>query len=278
MKYLKTKHQKKSAVMTTAVMLVLLFVLYAFGMKYQDPPEEYGVAINFGTLDVGNGPPVIQESVKSTPVEEEVVEEKIEEVNEQSVEELKEELITQDNIAAPVVNKEEKKEVVKPKPTPKEVVKKTVVKEVPKPSKETQNALANLLNGSKSDGEQAKGEGDDEKSGLKGKVDGDPTSSKYYGNGGTGGDGNYNLAGRKPLTRPVVKPTCNEEGTVYVSIEVDNTGKVIKATPGVKGTTNSAPCLLAPAKQAALQTKWNADGDAPIKQVGVIVYKFSLSE
>ncbi|WP_139956375.1 energy transducer TonB [Flavicella sediminum] len=278
MKYLETKHQKKSAVMTTVLMLALLFLIYAFGMKYQDPPEEYGVAINFGTSDVGNGPPVIEESVKSAPKVQEVQEQVVEEVAEEAPEVLKEELITQENVDAPVVAKEKKKEIQKPKPRAKEIEKKPIVKEVPKPSKETQNALANLLNGSKSDGATSKGEGDDQQSGLKGKVDGDPTSSKYYGNGGTGGDGNYNLAGRKPLTRPVVKPNCNEEGTVVVSIEVDKTGKVIKATPGVKGTTNTAPCLLSPAKQAALQTKWNADGDAPNKQVGVIVYKFSLSE
>ena len=63
-----------------------------------------------------------------------------------------------------------------------------------------------------------------------------------------------------------------------VSIEVDKNGKVIKAVPGIKGSTNTAPCLLGPAKQAALQTKWNADGEAPSKQKGTIIYKFSLSK
>lgn len=63
-----------------------------------------------------------------------------------------------------------------------------------------------------------------------------------------------------------------------VSIEVDKSGNVIKAEAGVKGTTNSAPCLFKAAKEAALKTKWNADGEAPTKQKGLIKYNFSLSE
>jgi outer membrane biosynthesis protein TonB len=279
MNYLKTPHQKKSAVLTITLMGLLLFVLFAFGMNYQDPPEEYGVAINFGTSDFGSGPPKIQETIKSAPKQEEVIEEVVEKVEEQKIEDIKEEVITQNDTDAPVIPKEKpKKKVVKPVAEPKKVEEKPVVKEAPKPSKETTDALANLLNGSKSSGETSSGEGDDAKSGLKGKKDGDPTSSKYYGNGGSGGNGNYNLSGRKPLTRPVIKQNCNEDGIVVVSIEVDKTGRVIKAVAGVKGTTNSAPCLLEPAKKAAMLTKWNADGDAPTKQVGKIIYKFSLSE
>lgn len=278
MSYLKTKHQKKSAVLTFVFMGALLLVLFVFGMKYQDPPEEYGVAINFGTSDFGSGPPKVQETIKSAPTKEVVKEEVVEKAEETKVEEVQEKVISQTDIDAPTIPKE-KKEIKRESVKKVEKIKeKPVVKEAPKPSKETTDALANLLNGNKSSGDPAKSEGDDAKSGLKGKVDGDPNSSKYYGNGGNGGNGNYNLSGRKPLTRPVIKQNCNEEGTVVVSIEVDKTGKVIKAIAGIKGTTNSSPCLLAPAKKAAMLTKWNADGDAPTKQVGKIIYKFSLSE
>jgi len=278
MKYLETKHQKKSAIITVCLMGLLLLVMFFFGMQYLDPPEEYGIAINFGTSEVGNGRPKVQETIKSSPEPAQPKQEVVKELV-TPVKEVKEDVLTQKEVEAPVVQKEiPKKKTVVAKTTPKEVVKKVVKKEAPKPSKETQNALSNLLNGKKSDGDPSKGEGDDAVSGLKGKIDGDPTSSKYYGNGGSGGDGNYNLSGRNPLSRPIIKPNCNEEGTVYVSIEVDKSGKVIKAVPGVKGTTNTAPCLLKPAKEAALKTKWNADGEAPVKQVGIIIYKFSLSE
>ena len=92
------------------------------------------------------------------------------------------------------------------------------------------------------------------------------------------GDGNYLLGGRKALNKKKFVQDCNEAGTVVVSIEVDRNGKVINATPGVRGTTNNSKCLLEPAKRAALATKFNKDTKAPSKQIGKIIYRFSLSE
>ncbi len=109
------------------------------------------------------------------------------------------------------------------------------------------------------------------------KVTADPNASGYYGNG-SGSGGNYRLGNRKALTKPIPNYDCNEEGMVFVSISVDNSGNVIWAIPGVKGTTNSAACLLQRAKEAALKTKFNSDTDAPAKQVGTIIYNFSLSK
>ena len=137
--------------------------------------------------------------------------------------------------------------------------------------------MNNLLKGNSKDGEN-KGEGDDDNTGLKGDNKGDPKSTKYYGNNGSGGDKDYNLAGRNALSKPIEKPECNEEGIVVVSIEVDTNGKVVKATPGVKGSTNTAKCLLDPAKAAAMKTTWDADPNAPSKQRGTIIYKFTLSK
>ena len=89
--------------------------------------------------------------------------------------------------------------------------------------------------------------------------------------------GNYNLAGRNVIYKPKVQPNCEEEGFVVVSIEVDNNGRVVKAVAGTKGTTNSAECLLKPAKVSALNTTWNPDPNAPSVQKGNIIYKFSLT-
>ena len=55
------------------------------------------------------------------------------------------------------------------------------------------------------------------------------------------------------MLKPKEQPDCEEEGIVVVSITVDKTGKVIRAVAGVKGTTNTAACLLKPAKEAALK-------------------------
>ena len=94
------------------------------------------------------------------------------------------------------------------------------------------------------DGKADGGEGDDNQAGDKGKSTGDPNASGYYGNSGTGSGGNYRLGNRKAVIMPKPDYDCNEEGGVFVEISVDNSGSVVKATPGVKGTTNSAACLL----------------------------------
>ncbi len=273
MSVLDTKHKRKSAIITAIILILLLFGIFNYGMKYLDPPVEYGLAINFGNSEVGSGEPVEKTKAQSTPKqEEEVVEEQVEETPKETI---KEDVLTDDSAKdLPVVEKtKEKKEVVKE--TPKEI--KPKKKPKPKPSKETTDALNSLLNGTSKDG-ATKGEGDDTESGVKGNEKGDPNSNKYYGNSGSGSGGNYNLAGRKALSKPIEKPDCQEEGTVVVSIEVDQNGRVIKAIPGVKGSTNTAPCLLKPAKEAAMRTKWNADGKAPSKQRGTIIYRFSLSQ
>ncbi|MEE9409148.1 MAG: energy transducer TonB [Polaribacter sp.] len=274
MPVLDTKHKRKSAVITALILLLLIFGIFNYGMQYLDPPEEYGLTINFGDSNVGSGKPVVT-SKKAASKEVVKKEEVVEEVKETPKEIIKEEIITNDTSKdVPVVEKvkEEKKEPIK------EVVKEEVKPKVkPKPSKENQDALNKLLNGNSSDG-KPKGEGDDEVEGVKGEKDGDPTSNKYYGNTGNGSGGNYNLAGRKALSKPKEQPDCQEEGIVVVRITVDKNGRVIRATPGVKGTTNSAPCLFKPAKEAALKTKWNSDKDAPKVQTGTIIYKFTLSK
>ena len=193
-----------------------------------------------------------------------------------SDETIKEEVVTQSEKEAPVIEKPEEVEVKEVKKTEKPKKEKPIPKPK-KPSKNTLQAFDNLLKGDTSDGNKAS-EGNDAISGLKGDNNGDPSSTKYYGNSGSSGESNYNLAGRNALSKPIEQPNCEEEGTVVVSIEVDKYGTVLKAVSGVKGTTNSANCLLKPAREAALRTTWNADPNAPTKQKGTIIYKFSLTK
>ncbi len=270
MAILDTTHKRKSTAITSAILIAFLWIIFSFGMQYQDPPTEYGLAINFGITDKGSEKPE-NTPVKKAPVQE-IEEEKLEEdVKEIPKEIMDEEVLSQIEKDAPIIEKQKevlKKEVPKKEnPVPKPILK--------KPSKNTLKAFDNLLKGTTSDGKPT-GEGDDYKEGLKGDKNGDPTSTKYYGNTGKLGDSNYNLAGRNALSKPIEQPDCQEEGTVVVSIEVDKNGKVIRAVSGVKGTNNSANCLLKPAREAALRTTWNADPNAPSKQKGTIIYKFSL--
>ena len=274
MAILDTKHKRKSAAITTLLVSLLVFVVFNFGMNYIDPHEEYGLAVNLVDLNVGFGEPVIDSEQNPIPNEEKETIDKVEEEVKESSKEVIQEKIISDETSKEVMVVEKKE--IKTAPV-KEVVKKEVQKEEPKkPSKEAQDALNSLLNANSTNGKQ-KGEGDDTKDGVKGNEKGDPNSSKYYGNTVVDG-GNYNLSGRKALEKPIEQPDCQEEGTVVVRIEVDKNGKVINATPGVKGSTNTAECLLKPAKEAALRTVWNADSNAPAKQIGTIIYKFTLSK
>ena len=259
MAILDTIHKKKASLVTLVILIVFVWGVFSFGMQYQDPPVEYGIVINFGTSDEGTKKS--KNILSNLPVQDNQ-EERLEETVEDTPEEIKnEEVLSQTDKDAPTIQKT--KDV--PKPTPK------------KPSENTLKAFDNLLKGDTSDGKPT-GDGDAAQEGVKGDKNGDPASSKYYGNTGKSGDPNYNLAGREALVKPKEQPNCEEEGIVVVSIEVDKKGKVIRAVSGVKGTTNSANCLLKPAREAALKTTWNADPNSPSKQKGTIIYKFSLTK
>ncbi|GEQ85569.1 hypothetical protein ULMS_10770 [Patiriisocius marinistellae] len=277
MSLLDTQHKKKSMTITVILYSLLILLLFFFGMTYLDPPPEEGIAVNFGTTDTGSGNIQPTEAIKSAP--------KVTTpppVSEPEPE-VKEEVVTQDTEDAPVIKKEKKKEIKKEIPVKeqpkKETPKPPVPDPEPTPDKSTTDALSSILNGPKSDGTAKGGEGNDNKPGDKGNPNGDPNAKSYYGTGkGLDGDGNYQLGGRKALNKEKFVQDCNEAGTVVVSIEVDRNGKVISATAGVRGTTNNSSCLLEPAKRAALATKFNSDDKAPAKQIGKIVYRFSLSE
>ena len=275
MPVLDTQHKRKSATITAVILILFILGIFNFGMQYLDPPEEYGVAINFGDMNVGSGVSVLK-SQKTTPKEEVKIPAVTSPLKEVTKETLVEKIITEETTKeVPIVGK-----VAEEKPTlVEDVVKKETPKVVtkPKPSKESLDALNKLLNGNSSDG-KSKGEGDAAVDGVKGDKRGEPISSKYYGNTGSAAGGNYNLAGRKVRSTPKKQPDCQEEGVVVVLITVAKNGKVMSAIPGVKGSTNTAPCLLKPAKEAALSTIWNSDGAAPEIQTGTIIYKFSLSK
>ncbi len=315
MAFLDTSHKRKSAVMTSIIAVLMLMLMFVFGLTYLDPPEEFGIAVNFGTTDFGSGDQQPTEALRPAaqsepetenteqPVEElaEAAEEVVAEAT-AAEEEVSEEVITQANEEAIAIKKKEeakKREVAEAKAEAErkaeavrkaeaerkaEIERKRVAeaKRVAeeKAAQEAKRKSADAIMGGFSDGngKAEGGEGNDNQAGDKGKVTGDPNASGYYGIGGDGSGGNYRLGNRKALNKP--KPTydCNEEGRVVVSISVDQTGKVFAAQAGVKGTTNSAQCLLNRAKEAALKTKFNADSKAPEKQIGAIIYNFSLSE
>lgn len=267
MKFLETPEEKKSFTITS-VLFVILFLLFAFlGLTYMDPPPENGIAVNFGTSDVGQGEIQPTEAIQSAPQTQQAQPETTQE----------EEILTDDN-ESPVVIQPKK---VTPKPkTPTEV--KPKVEPTPKPSQQTNSALSSILNGPKSDGTSQGGHGNDGVAGDKGDPNGSIYANSFYGNGSGNGSGSgsgtgWGLAGRKLSGNTKKQQDCNESGTVVVKIWVNRSGNVIKAERS-QGTTNTNPCLVNPALETAKTFKWQADSNAPETQIGFVVVNFKLGE
>ena len=278
-----------------------------------DPPIENGISVNFGTMDFGSGKVQPKEKVRSEPLDtppveptkqEKAVEEVVEEVEETPKEEAAKEapsekvLTKESEEAIKIKQAEDAKrradEAAKEAKRKADNEAKRAKAEAARIAKEKRDAeeraqreqeakkkkLDELMGGlNKSDGSATGSEGDDDKAGDKGQPDGDPYATSYYGSPGSGsGTGGYGLNGRSLVSKGKVQQECNEEGRVVVKIIVDRNGKVVSATPGVKGTTNNAACLLEPAKKTAFMHKWNLDSKAPSQQTGFVVVNFKLGE
>ncbi|MGQ2982740.1 energy transducer TonB [Flavobacterium sp.] len=296
-----TKEEKQSALITGIIFLSLFLplVFFTYTVTYPDPLTVMldggggggGVTLNFGNSDDGVGANFRSElleaasKVKAQPVTSAPAEEVVGSDSD-------------DSEAVANTKPVEKKD-------PRMQNAKIETKEPVKPKQPTNSALDALLNSNNT------GDGNTGRSGNQGSRNGDVSSGAYTGDGGSGGGrgggqgsgdgtgtgpgsgsgsgggsgagrgtgvGDYDLGGRKPLSKPKPRYTCNEEGIVAVEIFVDGNGKVISATPGIRGTTNSAKCLLDQAKTAAMQTTWEASPTGAARQRGTIKYNFKLTD
>ncbi|WP_299782732.1 energy transducer TonB [uncultured Formosa sp.] len=294
MKYLQTKHERNSAKITLLISVIVLLLMFVVGPPYMDPPEEYGVAVNFGTTDFGSGNVQPNEPIKSEPVNvnkvpEEVTEPEPVKPAPAEASQVKENVITEDNSEAVAIKKQKAAEAkakqdaenkakavadAKAKAEAERVAKEQREKE------EKKKKLDALIGGvSKSEGTAKGSEGDDDKVGDKGQLDGNPYAASYFGGSGSGSGGvGYGLNGRGKASFQTIKQNCNESGLVVVRIEVNKQGQVIKAEPGVKGTENNNPCLLEPARKIAMSHKWRPDANAPVRQIGFVTINFSLGQ
>lgn len=290
--------KKKSLVITIMIYLLLLLIL--FFVRFWPPSNLQdlasgggggGVTVNFGDSEFGSGDNFESDILKVNSQTKQVA---------QPTDVAEEQVIAQENTT------DENDVFIAKKPITKKVKENSVPKETkvvvkPKVNKNTNDALANILNGSNKGGD-----GNSTTQGNQGSANGS-LSNDGYGTGGSGGgtgigngSGNgsgtgagtgsgsgggsgsgsgrgYSLGNRKALSKPSPKYICNESGKVVVEVSVDRNGNTVSVITGIKGTTNTAKCLLDQAKIAAMNTKWQPSSDAPEKQVGKIVYSFSLN-
>ena len=89
---------------------------------------------------------------------------------------------------------------------------------------------------------------------------------------------NAHVKGRS-VNGVIARPAYNvqEEGTVVVTVWVDNYGNVKKAQAGAVGTTVNNAELWSAAREAALKTHFNMSTEAPPLQQGKITYQFKLT-
>ncbi|PIB30432.1 cell envelope integrity protein TolA [Maribacter sp. 4G9] len=310
MAFLDTRHKKKSLTLTTLLLSILLLVLFYIGLTYMDPPIENGISVNFGTTDFGSGQVQPKERIRSEPLDtppveptkqevSEAVEEVVEKVQEEVKEAPSEKVLTQEDEesirikqaqetkrkadAAAAEQKRKAQEAEQKAKAEAERIaqqKREAEEQALQEQEAKKKKLDELMGGlNKSDGTASGSEGDDKRAGDKGSPDGDPYATSYYGSPGSGsGTGGYGLNGRSLVNKGKVPQECNESGRVVVKIVVDRSGKVISAEPGVKGTTNTAQCLLEPARKTAFMHKWNVDSNAPSQQIGFVVVNFKLGE
>lgn len=93
--------------------------------------------------------------------------------------------------------------------------------------------------------------------------------------GGPGGTG-WDLKGRSLLKKPDRMTDSEEEGIVVVEIIVDETGKVVKATPGARGSTTTSSKLYAKARGAAKEAKFSPSPEGIKEQRGTYTFVFTL--
>lgn len=287
--FFRTDEEKKSAVITT-ILFVIMILIMSIAIFPPEPKELEGgggggtIALNFGFDDYGMG------DNYTNPYRVAQAQANVSKSNEN-------EILTSDNEDAVAIKETPKKEDKKTEIKNPETKPVTNTPTKPQPDKTVSDAIGNLLGG----------DGNTNRAGNQGSSTGNLNNSGYDGEGGSGtgsggghgsgqgigtgsgygsgsgggsgsGHGNYTLAGRKSVAMPAPQYKCNEEGTVVVEISVDKTGKVIEAKAGVRGTTNTAKCLVDVARQAALQAKFDSSSTAPERQVGTITYNFKLRE
>lgn len=308
----KVEHRKAS-VYTAITLIVVILFLFLFGFRVIIPDTEEGLLVDFGTTLTGSGntepapaistpsaqpaaPTVTPAQSKSQPTsakedlktqnfeEAPVVEsgkrkqETPEEKAAREAEIRKQQLAEaearkrREAIAAEVARQEELERQRKAEEARLEQARIERERQANEIRQRTQNAFG----GGAGTGETTN-QGSAGGTGNQGNPNGAANTGSYSGSGlGDKGNG-YSLSGRS-LVGSLPEPVYNvqEEGIVVVQIEVDKNGRVISATPILRGSTTSDGELWRVAREAALKARFNADPTAAAKQVGTITYHFRL--
>ena len=274
MKFFSTPNEKKSAIITSLIGVLLILIFFIFGLTFFDPPISYAVEVNFGTLSNEKLIKKIYFESTKNPSK------KITPINNLDDSKLKSKTVVQKKSIVSIDDKssdpKSKKRSLDKKTLEQKdsLVNEEVENRKPKISELTKKILKNIISAEEIVELNNKDSLEEDESKI---VFGNPYSSTYYNQRGLiGKKVGFGLNGRNLESNGSVKPECDEEGKVVVRITVNKIGNVINAEAGVKGSTNVHPCLLEPAKQTAFLHKWFSDNNAPDSQIGFVVVNFKL--
>ena len=293
-----TENQKNARAGTYTGMVcgLLLFLFFIVSWSIPTPavpPEELGMEVNLGNSDIGSGDiqPLIPEApsreeqqVNTPPKTQVTAAEPVKEVaTDDNDKEAPEAVVHKPAKPEPKATKLPEKEKAVPvkvlaKPSPKIVD--NPAPPAPKPKfiykggdgggKGGNNA--DTWNGSTTQG-IAGGKGD------QGKINGNPNSDSYTGNGGSGSSGvtiSRGLPGRHIARFPSFEDDFNENAKVAVDIRVDQAGNVLSANYQPKGSTTSDAGMREIAIRKAKSLKFSANAGAADSEIGTIVFNFRL--
>lgn len=262
MELIQEKNSRNGVIGTILFHLLLLLLFIQFGMTYQDPPEENagGMVINFGTTDEGMGD-VQPSSTENTSSSENA-----------TTSETTTPSSAQENALTTTQQTVEMNASQNPTTTTT-----TNQNNTTQQTEQTVDEnLTNALNALNNPNNNSTGDGNSNTVGDQGDPNGDPNSSNYNG-GGAGNGVDFSLAGRSMVKVKKPNNPTQEDGKVVVEIVVDKNGKVIRATPGARGSSTSNPTLQKIAKEAALEARFNVKADAPAEQKGTMTFVFILN-
>jgi len=247
------KNQKR-ALIGTAGFHVLLFICFLImGLSVPLPlPEEEGVEVNLGNSTEGMGATqpsqvaAIQPQPSPSP----------QQTNPQPSQTSSEQVATQETTEVPALEQNSQE-------TTEETTEET--------QEQTQQVDMNALYRRNTNTNTTGGnEGQTGNPGDQGVANGTPDAANYSGVGGNGINVGGKLRGR---VRDLKKPAYDskKEGIVVVEVSIDESGNVISARGGVKGSTTNDQTLINRAEEAARKSKYSAAGMA-VK--GTITYHF----
>lgn len=260
MEILQEKNSRTGVIGTILFHLLLLLLFIQFGMTYQDPPEENagGMVINFGTSDEGMGDVQPSSSETTTTSENTTTSETT------TLSSAQENALTTTEESVEM-NASQNATTTTNQNTTTQQTEQTV-----------DENLSNALNALNNPNNNSTGDGNTGTPGDQGDKSGDPSSSNYTG-GGTGNGVDFSLAGRSMVKVKKPNNPTQEDGKVVVEIVVDKNGKVIRATPGARGSSTTNPTLYKISKEAALEARFNVKADAPAEQKGTMTFVYILN-